>query len=363
MKILDRYLAKQILIPFFICILTFSAMVMVIDLFNRLDEILKIRPPLSQVFSFYLHFIPLTFVQTSPIALLVSCLYSLGLLNKHHEITAMRASGLSLKSILMPFLFLACLVGALSFLVNETVVPNTLARMALLKEESLEFKKETSENILKNVALFAENGDLYYASSYDAKRKLLHDLVIFRDNEELLPVFKIQAQEAYFADGVWILSRGSKYSLDAEGKIVGNPVFFVKEKFESPVKPGDFLKAKREGEMMNLQELREHLRKLSGKASPSVIRRLLVEFHKRIAYPFANPVVILIGFPFVFREKKAVGMLRGIGISMILCFSFYATFVVTSNFGVRGAIPPWLGAWAANLLFGVGGFLFLWEAR
>ena len=364
MKIIDRHLLKNFLVPFVICILTFSSMVIVIDLFNRLDEILKLRPPLLLLLNFYFYFIPLTFVQTSPIALLVACLYSVGTLNKHHEITAMRASGLSVAQIAAPFLFLGCLIGAFSFLVNETLVPTAMLKVNLMKAEELEFKKTSAkENVLKNVALFSEEGDLYYATSYDAKRRILRNLVVYRDNEQRLPIFKIQAQEARFAEKEWILSRGSKYQLDTEGRIVGTPIFFVKERFASSVRPSDFLKAKRQGDLMNYRELRAHLQKMEGKASPSVIRRLLVDLYKKIAFPFANPITILIGFPFVFREKKAGGTLRGIGISAVLCFSFYATFVITSNLGVQGVLPPWLSVWFSNFLFGTGGLLFLWYQR
>lgn len=365
MTLLDRHLLKSVCIPFVVCILTFSSMVIVVDLFNRLDEILKLRPPIESVFTFYLYLIPLTFVQTSPVALLVALLYSVGLLNKRHEITAMRASGVSIGRIVLPFFLLGCLVSALSFWINENIVPEAMVKVNQIKGENLEFKKRSTddEKVFNNVALFSKEGDLYYAASYDARRKILRDLVVFRENKERLPVFKIQAQEARVGESGWILSRGSKYHLDPKGNIVGGPVFFVKEKFPSSVKPEDFEKAKRQRELMNYEELREHLKTLTGKVSPSVMRRIRVELHKRFAYPFANLVMILLGFPFVFREKRAAGMLRGIGISAVLCFSFYATFVIASNLGLRGSLPPWLAAWFANIFFGSGGLLFLWYER
>lgn len=366
MKILDRYLARSFLIPFTICILTFSSLVIVIDLFNRLDEILKFRPPFGLLLNFYLNFIPFTFVQASPVALLVACLYSVGLLNKHHELTAMRASGVSLTRILGPYLFLGCLVGSFSFLMNETIVPTAMAKMSFIKEEKLKGKPSSKEAILKNVALFTEGGNLYYAASFDTRRKVLSYVVIFRENEMQLPVLKIQAQEARFAKGEWILLRGSKYELDSDGKLVKEPTFFTKERFSTPVTPNDFIHAKRRGERMNLKGLRESLKKLEGmkgKAPSPLLRRLRVELHKKIAYPFANLVVLLIGFPFVFREKRAAGMLRGIGISAALFFFFYTTFVILSNLGSQGALPPWFAVWGANLLFGAAGSILLWRTR
>ena len=364
MKILDRYLSKSFLIPFVICILTFSSMTIMIDLFNRLDEILKMRPNIFVLLTLYLYFIPFTFVQTSPVALLVSCLYSVGLLNKHHEITAMRASGLSLWRIFVPFFFLAVLAGFFSFLVNETIVPTAMAKMNLIKAEKLEGGKRSSkERVLKNVALFSKERDLYYAASYDVRRGILHDLVIFRDDAYHTPVFKIQAKEARWAKDSWILSRGSKYHLDSKGKLDGNPVFFTKERFPSSVKPDDFVKAKSRGETMSLQELRTYLRQLEGRTSSSVLRRYLVELHKKIAYPFTNLVIVLIGFPFVFREKKAVGMLRGIGVSAVLCFTFYVAFVIMSNLGVQGILLPWFAVWCTPLSFGIMGIVLLWHSR
>ncbi|MBI4436121.1 MAG: LptF/LptG family permease [Candidatus Omnitrophica bacterium] len=363
MKILDRYLGKAFFVPFMICILTFSSVAIVIDLFNRLDEILKLHTPLTTLLVFYLHFIPFTFVQTSPIAVLVACLYSVGLLNKHHELTAMRASGLSLARILSPLLFLGLLVGAVSFVVNETVVPSAMVKLTAIKEEKLEVGKTSKGKVLKNVALFAEEGDLYYATTFEPKKKLLRDLVILRDNEQHIPILKIQAREARWAEGSWILSRGSKYRLDLHGKIIGEPILFIKERFPSSAKPEEFLKARLRTEMMNTRELRAYLKKLKGKAAPSVIRRIMVELHQKIAFPFVNVVTILIGFPFVFREKRGTGILRGVGISGVLSFTFYASFIITSNLGTQGILLPWLSVWITHFVFGAAGILLLWQAR
>ena len=363
MKIVDRYLVRSFVIPFLLCIVTFSSIAIVIDLFNRLDEILKLKTPLITLVLFYLNFIPFTFVQTSPVAALVACLYSVGHLNQNHEMTALRASGLSLFRILMPFLFIGFLVGFLSFWINETVVPGAMSHLNKIKEEKLEIGKEPKKTELKNVALFAQEGDLFYATTYDPVRRILKNLVIFRDNELHTPILKVQAREARWGDGAWILSHGSKYRLTGGGKIAGDPVFFVKDRFPSSVKPDDFLKAKLQADTMNFRDLRIYLKKLKGRNAPSVNQRLSVALHQKIAYPFVNVITILIGFPFVFREKRGASVLRGIGLSGVLGFSFYAVFTLASTLGVQGILPASLAVWMTPFLFGTGGALLLWFAR
>jgi len=192
-RILDRYLMRSFVFPFFACVLLFSFIFIVIDLFSHLDEILKYAVPPAVLLPYYGAFCPITFVETSPMALLLAALYSLGLLNKRHEIRAMRASGLSLFHILGPYLFVGLLAAVGSFLVNETVVPKVVGRVALL-EERFGPPKSGQKDVLEHIALFGKDNRLYYASRYHPQKKELKDLVILEDDASYVPVSKTWAK-------------------------------------------------------------------------------------------------------------------------------------------------------------------------
>ena len=358
MRILDRYLIRSFIVPFLTCLVLFGFIVLVIDLFNRLEEILKYSIPLSALYRYYSAFWPITFVETSPMALLLASLYSLGILNKRHEVRAMRASGLSLLQILGPYLFVGLLVTVVSFLINETIVPKAIQQLVAL-DENLGPPQTKQKVVLENIALLGRDSRLYYASVYNTQKKELKDLVILEDDAAYRPVSKTWAKKAFWADAHWILLDGFKTRLDPQGKLLEEPHYFKKERMESIVRPEDFLKTKRQTEMMTYQELKNYLHRLEKRASPSVVKRLRVDLYRKIAYPFSNLVILLMGFPFVLVERRRSGALLGIGISIALSFVFYTAFAIGSALGKGGILPPLLSVWMANLTFGVVGLILL----
>ena len=358
MRILDRYLIRSFVVPFLLCLIFFNLIVMVIDLFSRLDEILKYAIPPFLLLKYYGAFCPISFVETSPMALLLAALYSVGILNKRHEIRAMRSSGLSLSQILGPYFFVGFLVTVASFIVNDTAVPKAIEQVVVL-EENLNTPKAKQNAVLENVSVFGRDNRLYYASSYHARKKELKDLVILEDDAAYHPVSKTWAKRAFWVQDHWLLLEGFKTSLDAQGKLVGEPHYFKKEPLEAAIRPEEFLKTKRQTEAMSYQELRNHLRRLKKKASPSVIRRLQVDLYRKIAYPFSNLIILFMGLPFVLKERRKTGALLGIAISLALSFSFYTAFAIGSALGKGGILPPIVSVWMANILFGVVGLFLL----
>ena len=134
MRIIDRYLLRGFLDSLFYCLVLFFVLFVVIDVFNNLDEFLKHGVSLRIIISYYLYSLPAIFVQVVPVAVLVAILYMLGNLNRHNEILALKASGISAFHILAPYLFMGVLISFGVFLMSEKVVPHTAVTSASIME-------------------------------------------------------------------------------------------------------------------------------------------------------------------------------------------------------------------------------------
>ena len=138
MKILDQYTLKAYLAPLVWCLLVFTGLYLVLDLLGHLDEILRYKVPLSLRAAYYGTMVPLIFVQIAPFACLMATLYTLSNFNRHLEIMAMRASGLSPWAIVRPILWMGLFMSVCVFVVNETVAPRAAQTTQELKEGHLE---------------------------------------------------------------------------------------------------------------------------------------------------------------------------------------------------------------------------------
>src|SRR6185503_6377373 len=103
MRLLDRYLLRELLIPFAYIMAGFTIFIISFDLLGELSDFQKLRLHAGDVAEYYLVKTPELLVMVLPIAFLLSMLYALTNHARYNEITAMRAAGVSLARLSLPY--------------------------------------------------------------------------------------------------------------------------------------------------------------------------------------------------------------------------------------------------------------------
>jgi lipopolysaccharide export system permease protein len=362
MRILDRYLLNSFVYALLYCLVLFFVLFIVIDVFNNLDEFLKSGVRLRIVITYYLFSIPTIFIQVVPVAVLVSILYVLGTLNRHNEITAMKANGVSAFHILAPYLFMGSVISFGIFLVGEKVVPKTSVTSTSIMEGLIEKgRKNFNERSVKNVTLFSKGNRMVYAREFELSTNTLYDVVILNDDPHRMVQTKITANKAVFKEDRWCLYDAIQFQMNRRGELSGNPQFSDSLIVNLEAQPMDFLRESSQIETMNTKQLKEYMQHLKG-ASRKLAQKLLVDFHYKIAFPFVSFVVILIGAPLAMRTERG-GALRGIGTSVGIVMLYYGINSLCLAFGKGGYLPPIVSAWFSNLFFAFVGIFLIKNSR
>ena len=362
MKILDKYIAKYFILPFLYCLLVFIVLYIIINLFGRLDEILKQNIHIPVLLEYYLSMMPLIIIQTAPVASLISTIYVLSSLNKYGEITAMRATGINIYRILMPFIYIGFAITILVFTLSEKVLPESMKKVEFIQENYLDRVdkgKVINKKVITNIALYGKNNRLIFIDNFNPSSNTATGITILEQDKKDNVALKINAHEAKWLDGKWLFSNILMYRLDDKGMVLGSPEFF-EEKIMSMEKPKDLISKGTNYEYMSFLDLRNYIKNFS-ETSPKLITRLNVDLHQKISLPFASLVVILIGSGFALRVRqrgKATALL-GIGISIVIGFIYYAFMASCIALGKSGALPAILSAHLANILFGLIGIILI----
>src|SRR6266404_1377126 len=124
MRLLDRYLLREMLLPLGFCLCGFLLLWIFSDIFTELEEFQRSKLHAGDVAEYYLVITPEFLVTVLPIALLLALLYTLTNHSRHNEITAMRAAGLSLWRLCIPYMAVGLVAGAVLFVLNEFCVPD-----------------------------------------------------------------------------------------------------------------------------------------------------------------------------------------------------------------------------------------------
>ena len=107
--LLDFYVLKKFLLPFFYAICGFVAIWFVWDLSSNAPDFIQGHITFGQLVHFYLTQIPEVMVLSLPVAILLALLYSFTQMSRHNEIISMLCSGRSLYRIFLPFVFVGLL--------------------------------------------------------------------------------------------------------------------------------------------------------------------------------------------------------------------------------------------------------------
>src|SRR5512143_2412828 len=125
MRLLDRYLLRELLVPLGYCLSGFLVLWVVQDLITELTTLQNSKMLPLDILEYYLVKAPEFVVLILPMALLLAMLYTLTNLARHHEITAIRAAGVSLWRLCFPYLAVGFTLALISFALNELCVPNS----------------------------------------------------------------------------------------------------------------------------------------------------------------------------------------------------------------------------------------------
>jgi lipopolysaccharide export system permease protein len=353
--LLVRYVLREFVRIFALCMLGFILVYVLVDFFDRFGTYLRYRPPAGVVLSYFVFKIPLMVTQLVPVATLGGVLLALGVMARHNELTAMRASGVSTLQIARPLLAAAVVLSLGIFVWNESVVPYCSERFRHV--ENVEIKKRPQKALLDDQGIwFHGKAGIYSIEQFDARRETILGLTVY----DFTPGFElrrlIEIPTARWQDGRWVLEAPLERSFDASGNVATRqlgPTDFV-----LPDPPQDLQVMQKEPDELSYAKLRRHIRELTRKGIDTTESR--VDLNLKLAVPFLPVVMVLIAVPLSTRNPRRRTLATSIGTGLSVGFSYWVLLALSVSLGHGGAIPPVLAAWTANAVFGVlGAFLFL----
>ncbi|MBI3333570.1 MAG: LptF/LptG family permease [Candidatus Omnitrophica bacterium] len=364
MRILERYTLRSYLAPLAWCLIIFIGLYLILDLLGHLDEILRYRVPFSILVTYHVTMVPLIFVQVAPFACLMATLYTLGNLNRHLELIAMRASGIGPLRITGPLLVVGILMSVAVGVVNEVVAPEAALIANSIKATRLESPSDPKKphRVLKTIQHLATYGlghTLLYAKAFDPVEKRMEGIVILQHGADLSLKRKITAEAAVWTGSQWKFLDGTILQFNSRGETVGRPVPFKEKFIQAGDRPEILERSESQAAFMNMRDLGRYIQRLEG-AGGSTIRKLKVDWYAKPAAALACLILTLIGIPTAIqpiRGGTALGLSLGLGVGL----AFYGINALSLALGKGGWFPPWIAAWAAPLGFAWYGLRKSWE--
>jgi LPS export ABC transporter permease LptG/LPS export ABC transporter permease LptF len=362
-RIIDRYVIRQVLLPFVIGLLVFTFIIIIPFLIEQAETLIAKGVGGMVVLQLMATLLPQALGLTIPMSLLLGLLVAFGRLSSDREFVAMQACGVSLMRLLRPVALLSLLGWAATSYVLLVAVPSANQNY---REITYNIVAARAEGEVKPRVFFDDFPDLMlYVRDVPQTGAGWNDVFMADSRPGSTPAIYLARHGRVLLNREKrtveiVLEQGARHTADAAGKY---EVFQFRTMLLSLNPETVFPRtgpAKGEREM-SIPELRVRAAELVKQGDSP--HNPLMEIQKKFSIPVACLVFGLIGLALGAsnrRDGKLASFVLGIGV----IFIYYVLLYVGQAMAKGQMTNPWLAVWLPNLVLGAaGGLLFLWRDR
>ena len=356
MKIFDWYILKRYIITFFTLILLFIPIGIIIDLSEKVDNMIENEAPTDEILEFYFYFTIYFANLLFPILLFLSIIWFTSKLANNTEIVAFLSSGISFYRFLRPYLLGATIVCLIAISFSMFIVPK--ANVGFFEFKYKYLKKDKATGDTRESFKQINDSEVIYATNFKARDSSARNFTLehFKGNQLK---FKIKADKLQkLKDSTYRLSNYKKRLVQAEEDSL------VKETTKDTLLPfefGELTPKVYEAETLDYFELVDFIEEQRRRGSPD-LNRYIIALHKRWSTPISAFVLTFIAVAVSsIKRRGGIGINLMIGISIAFSYIFidkvFASVAEQSNFS------PVIAVWTSNVVFAFVAFFLVKKAK
>ncbi len=358
-RIIDRYIFREILAPFFLSMAALILVLFLQKMFRLAELVVSKGTPVSEIVKIFAYIMPNFLVITIPMSFLVATLTAFSRLSSDSEVTAMKASRISLYSMTRPVMLFALV----SFLVTSTisflVAP---ASNHALKIHLFELvKSRAMVGIEPGVFTSTFDGMVIYVDKMESIDNM--EGIFISDERSAKDPYAIVARRGkLIADPQSLnvtleMHQGSIHTLPRDDKSYSTMSFESGNLYldisHALIHQGS---SDRNFEEIDSFELFRIFRRTAAEGGAAI--DIENELHKRLSIPFACLIFGLIGAPLGIRRTRS-GKSAGIAIALLVFLIYYIVLATGMNLSETGKLAPVLAYWIPNFLMLIIAVMFM----
>jgi len=345
-KIIDRYVGREFMVSYVIAMLVVLSLRIILDLFVEFDEFVEARadqqaPGALTIIGYIVDYYgPKSFEffrDFSGTIVILAAAFALARMTRQNELTAVLASGISLKRVIMPIVLLSFLLNLLMVLDQELILPRFADKLVRRHDEMKQLRTV-------RVWLLPDRNGALFSGRYDHEKQGISDLFVIVRSEGRIAGLVNADYGRWNAEGqYWELQNGRYLNHKEPGSATVELTRYPSDL------SANFLWLQRNATSKTFMSYRD-LRKLQVRAvKQAQIKDLEGEKHFRFTDPIINMVMLLLGLPLlVSRERRSTK--TAIFLALLGAGGcFVATFACKLLAG--GVLPPLLAAWIPIIVF------------
>ncbi len=350
MKLIDKYILKELLPMFLFGIIAFTALILGVGaLYQMIRMAIDYNASFLIVAQIFVLKLPEFISYTLPMSTLFSAILAFNRFSNDLEITALRSAGISFIRLLLPVTLFGIIVATLTLLLNDRITPAANVRFNILVEQ---LKKTALTDIKQEGIIIDQKDDSGHFKNIilasEVKGKNLRN-VTYIEYKNGKPTRETHAAIALWEPTHWVFRDGYQILYDKRGE-PSNIVKFPEMNIIFNQKLEDSTREKTRAGDYTYRELQERIRLLKKQKTTDItaLRKLQVDFYSKLSIPFAGFAFALVAAPLGLKPVRASSSV-GLGISVIIIFLYYFVSQLFRGLG-QSLLDPALAAWLPNTI-------------
>jgi lipopolysaccharide export system permease protein len=356
--ILDDYVLRDFTVNLLLVLSTFLLLLLVFTVFELLGDIVRNQVSPLIVGEYLLSVSPYFLYNIAPLAILLAVLITLGMMHRTNEITAIKATGISIYRIVTPVLVACAILAVGLFFSDQLYLPYANKRQDALRNM---IKGKPAQTYLNpdRKWIFGQHSNIYYYQLFDSERNEFGRLSVFQfDPATFQLTQRVYAARARWEETVhqWVCTQG--WERDFRGPAIENYRTFEVGTFAAVSEPPTYFKKEvKQSSEMSYQELRRYIHDLQQSGFEVV--RLRVQLEKKFAFPMVSLVMAVLAIPFSLQAGRR-GAVTGVAVAVGIALVYWTVSGLFEAMGNISELPPFLAAWSPDLIFALlGGYMIL----
>lgn len=342
MKVLDRYVIKELFVPFVMDTIVIALLFVANEFIAIFKNFELSGVPWTAVLQMVALRMPEWLSMTLPTGTAMGAALAISRLARESEVVAMKASGVSVRRLLIPLIIAGTAVSLGNFLVVEKLMPPAAQQYSKLRQKF--FLAAAAPRMQSNVMIQLGKYAANFASVRRESGKLFLDDILLIERPKSGEIAILTAKQGIYEDGIWTLDdaflrmvQGNKLlSASTKQKVQINERIRIEDVFGLP-EPR--------------QETTETLRKAidRAKALGQSTTELEVAYHVKYSLP-ASCLLFAVTSGLVALVLARAGPFVGVLVSLVLVMLYFNAYIISTEIiGRNGWLSPAMSAWLPNL--------------
>ena len=327
--ILDKYIVISFIKKLLNILSVFVIIFLVVDIIEDIDKILDYSITFREISMLYIYSIPQYINIAFPMAILISTVMTFTIFQKNNELTALKAAGVSIYRLTIPFMILGVIFSIGMFFFENLIVTQSTTLKTELEQKY--FKNGKKRQVNNNILVQLDENRIISIEKFNHRTNIANNISIQKFNDNIM-ISRLDAENMKWENDSWVANQIIFRSFDLENIFLS----LADSTLKININPTDLIEINTKPGEMDYWALKSFVNRLESNGRE--FRKWLVDLHFKTAFAFSSILMILFGISLSIQKPRS-NLLTGVGSSIFVIFIYYVMIKLGQTMGYGNYRP------------------------